>query len=165
MTPWLSIVGMGEDGLDGVAPAGRLLIEQAETLVGGARVVRAAGSMAASFHMILASGCVFALLLAIRGAPALPDGPAGWLAFAATPVTYLIAIMSFFIAVGIVGGTRLALILNSEPIITIGLAAALLGETLSPLQAAGATLVVVAIFIARRPAAGSKAAAAPAASE
>ena len=37
MTPWLSIVGMGEDGLDGVAPAGRLLIEQAETLVGGAR--------------------------------------------------------------------------------------------------------------------------------
>ena len=37
MTPWLSIVGIGEDGLDGVAPAGRLLIEGAETLVGGAR--------------------------------------------------------------------------------------------------------------------------------
>lgn len=37
MTPWLSIVGMGEDGLDGVSPAGRLLIEQAETLVGAAR--------------------------------------------------------------------------------------------------------------------------------
>ncbi len=37
MTPWLSIVGIGEDGLDGVSPAGRLLIEQAETLVGAAR--------------------------------------------------------------------------------------------------------------------------------
>ena len=37
MTPWLSIVGIGEDGLDGVAPAGRPLIEQAEVLVGGAR--------------------------------------------------------------------------------------------------------------------------------
>jgi precorrin-6Y C5,15-methyltransferase (decarboxylating) len=37
MTPWLSIVGIGEDGLDGVAPPGRLLIDQAETLVGGAR--------------------------------------------------------------------------------------------------------------------------------
>ena len=37
MTPWLSIVGLGEDGLDGVCPAGRPLIEQAETLVGGDR--------------------------------------------------------------------------------------------------------------------------------
>ncbi|MFQ5958092.1 MAG: precorrin-6y C5,15-methyltransferase (decarboxylating) subunit CbiE, partial [Alphaproteobacteria bacterium] len=37
MTPWLSIVGLGEDGLAGVAPAARPLIEGAETLVGGAR--------------------------------------------------------------------------------------------------------------------------------
>ena len=37
MTPWLSIVGIGEDGLDGVAPSGRLLVEQAEILVGAAR--------------------------------------------------------------------------------------------------------------------------------
>ena len=37
MTPWLSIVGIGEDGLDGVAPSGRLLVEQAEILVGGSR--------------------------------------------------------------------------------------------------------------------------------
>ena len=37
MTPWLAIVGIGEDGLDGAAPAGRRLIEQAEVLVGGAR--------------------------------------------------------------------------------------------------------------------------------
>ena len=37
MTPWLAIVGIGEDGLDGVAPAGRRLIERAEVLVGGAR--------------------------------------------------------------------------------------------------------------------------------
>ena len=37
MTPWLSIVGLGEDGLDGVSPVARRLIEGAETLVGGAR--------------------------------------------------------------------------------------------------------------------------------
>ena len=37
MTPWLSIVGLGEDGLDGIAPPARLLIEQAEILVGAAR--------------------------------------------------------------------------------------------------------------------------------
>lgn len=37
MTPWLAIVGMGEDGLDGVAPLGRALIDRAEVLIGGAR--------------------------------------------------------------------------------------------------------------------------------
>ena len=37
MTPWLSVVGLGEDGLCGVSPAARPLIEDAEALVGGAR--------------------------------------------------------------------------------------------------------------------------------
>lgn len=37
MTPWLSIVGLGEDGLAGVTPAGRTLIDQAQVLIGGER--------------------------------------------------------------------------------------------------------------------------------
>ena len=37
MTAWLSIVGIGDDGLAGLAPASRVLIEAAELLVGGAR--------------------------------------------------------------------------------------------------------------------------------
>jgi precorrin-6B C5,15-methyltransferase / cobalt-precorrin-6B C5,C15-methyltransferase len=35
--PWLSVVGIGEDGLAGLTPAGRALVETAEVLVGGAR--------------------------------------------------------------------------------------------------------------------------------
>ncbi|HSK38703.1 MAG TPA: precorrin-6y C5,15-methyltransferase (decarboxylating) subunit CbiE, partial [Arenibaculum sp.] len=34
---WLSVVGIGEDGLDGLPPAARLLVEQADVLVGGER--------------------------------------------------------------------------------------------------------------------------------
>ena len=37
MNRWLSIVGIGEDGLWGLAPAARALIETAEVLVGGER--------------------------------------------------------------------------------------------------------------------------------
>ncbi len=37
MTPWLSIVGLGEDGLEGLSPAARALVESAELLVGGER--------------------------------------------------------------------------------------------------------------------------------
>ena len=35
--PWLTIVGIGEDGFDGVAPAGKQLIENAKIILGGAR--------------------------------------------------------------------------------------------------------------------------------
>ncbi|HEX2152167.1 MAG TPA: precorrin-6y C5,15-methyltransferase (decarboxylating) subunit CbiE, partial [Stellaceae bacterium] len=37
MKSWLSIVGIGEDGIAGLTPAARSLIETAEMLVGGAR--------------------------------------------------------------------------------------------------------------------------------
>jgi precorrin-6Y C5,15-methyltransferase (decarboxylating) len=37
MKPWLSIVGIGEDGLDGLSPAARALVESAEVLIGGER--------------------------------------------------------------------------------------------------------------------------------
>ncbi len=37
MTPWLSVIGIGDDGLAGLSPAARTLVESAETLVGGAR--------------------------------------------------------------------------------------------------------------------------------
>ncbi len=37
MSRWLSIVGIGEDGYDGLSPAARSLIDGAEVLVGGAR--------------------------------------------------------------------------------------------------------------------------------
>ena len=37
MKPWLAVIGIGEDGLAGLAPAARALVETAEVLVGGAR--------------------------------------------------------------------------------------------------------------------------------
>jgi precorrin-6Y C5,15-methyltransferase (decarboxylating) len=37
MQKWLSIIGIGEDGLAGVSPVARSLVAQAEVLVGGDR--------------------------------------------------------------------------------------------------------------------------------
>lgn len=48
MTPWLAIIGLGEDGLAGLTPAARALVEGAEVLVGGERhLAHAAGVPAA----------------------------------------------------------------------------------------------------------------------
>lgn len=37
MAPWLHIVGIGEDGLDGLSPATRAVVEAAEVVIGGDR--------------------------------------------------------------------------------------------------------------------------------
>ena len=37
MRRWLAVVGIGEDGADGLAPGARAFVETAEVLVGGAR--------------------------------------------------------------------------------------------------------------------------------
>lgn len=37
MKPWLSVVGIGEDGLDALFPSARLLIDRADVLIGGDR--------------------------------------------------------------------------------------------------------------------------------
>ena len=37
MTPWLTVVGMGDDGPSGLAPAARTVVEQARVVVGGQR--------------------------------------------------------------------------------------------------------------------------------
>ena len=42
---WLSLVGIGEDGLDGLSPAARKLLAQAELVVGGARHLALAGPL------------------------------------------------------------------------------------------------------------------------
>ncbi|MRG70884.1 precorrin-6y C5,15-methyltransferase (decarboxylating) subunit CbiE [Alphaproteobacteria bacterium HT1-32] len=43
MSAWLSIIGIGEDGLAGITPAARRLIDDAEVLVGGERHLAMAG--------------------------------------------------------------------------------------------------------------------------
>ncbi len=38
MTPWLSIIGLGEDGIEGLTPRARALFDRAEVLIGGKRI-------------------------------------------------------------------------------------------------------------------------------
>ncbi len=45
--PWLAILGLGEDGLDGLSPAARRLLDQAELVVGGKRHLALIGDVAA----------------------------------------------------------------------------------------------------------------------
>ena len=51
---WLSIIGIGEDGVQGLSPIARQLIEGAELVVGGARHLKLAGSLVRGERLDLA---------------------------------------------------------------------------------------------------------------
>ena len=68
--PWLSIIGIGEDGVSGLSPAAHTLVEQAKLIVGGARHLALIGDVNAQ-KLAWPSPLTDALptLLARRGGP------------------------------------------------------------------------------------------------
>lgn len=64
---WLSIVGIGEDGLAGLSPAARALIEQAEIVFGGARHLALAGEAVHGRTEAWPSPFDVEVVLALRG--------------------------------------------------------------------------------------------------
>ena len=68
--PWLSIIGLGEDGLAGLSPAATHLLRQARLVVGGARHLALAGNLAAeTLAWPSPMDGAFSAILARRGQP------------------------------------------------------------------------------------------------
>ena len=68
---WLSIVGIGEDGVAGLTPIARRLIEDAELVVGGTRHLALAGALVRGERLAWPSpmDAAFAQILSRRGRP------------------------------------------------------------------------------------------------
>lgn len=111
-------------------------------------------TMVLSFHMSLCGTLVAAVAILASGALALPaTGAAGWGALVATILCFGAAFLAMFTGVRMIGAVRTSMVMNLEPIATIGLAVLLLGESLTAQQLAGAALVLGAVAVAQRPAA------------
>jgi precorrin-6B C5,15-methyltransferase / cobalt-precorrin-6B C5,C15-methyltransferase len=67
---WLTIIGIGEDGVEGLSPAARRLLAQASLVVGGKRHLKLAGSLAATtLPWPSPPDAAFSAILARRGTP------------------------------------------------------------------------------------------------
>jgi drug/metabolite transporter (DMT)-like permease len=74
--------------------------------------------------------------------------PAGWLWLACIAVISTVAAMlTFFAGLRRTGPSTAAILSTFEPVVTTVLAAAVLGESLSPVQLAGAVLVLSAVAV------------------
>ncbi len=110
------------------------------------RVMRDCDPRAVSLHMQVSAATIFFVIWLVGGGVTLPSSIFGWASFMAMPVCYAIAITAFFASVAMIGSVRASLFMNVEPILTITLGFLVLGQVLTPLQLAGAALVISAIF-------------------
>lgn len=112
-------------------------------------IARAGDSRPITLHMHYTAAVVFIGIDIVLGSFPLPSGTTGWIAFAAVPVFYSIAITTFFIAFAHIGPVRTSLVMNLEPIASIAFGFVLLGQVLTPMQLTGAAVVIVSISAVR----------------
>jgi drug/metabolite transporter (DMT)-like permease len=74
-----------------------------------------------------------------------PQTSYGWVALTIVGITVTIAVLAMFMSTQRVGPFRTALIMNWEPLLATLLAAPLLGEVITPLQALGGGIMLAAL--------------------
>ena len=113
--------------------------------------VRTRDSRTYTFWMTITSSILFTAACLITRDVALPTGGTGWFGLVALPFVYAFALISFYAASASIGATRASFYMNFEPVAAVLLSAIILGQSLAPVQLAGAALVVVALFLFRPP--------------
>lgn len=97
---------------------------------------------------LLATGTIAAVALAggaLTSAFALPVDGTGWLALVLMGLFYSAAVTSLFVVLPRIGVVNNSAALNFEPVAVLAMGWVLLGQTMAPLQIAGAAIVVGAI--------------------
>ncbi len=109
--------------------------------------IRAADPQAVNFHCLAAGTALFVVFLLFTGGPTGSINPSGWLKLSVSSLALTIAYVTLLAGLEIVGPVQTSMLLNAEPILTIILAALLLGERLSSIQLFGAGFVIVGIIL------------------
>ena len=95
----------------------------------------------------VATGAAMTFLVAGAATGALQFTAAGWLWIGAiASLSTVLPIVTFMLGVQRVGASTASIVSTFEPVVTVTLAVALYGETLGPLQALGAVLVLAAVL-------------------
>ena len=121
-------------------------------ILAGEVAMRDAQPVAAATVVMSAAAVTFIVVAALGGQlKAPPSGQAfGWL-LAIGLVPTVAAIALFLAALPLIGSPRTALLSTFEPLVTVGLAAVLLGERLAGAQALGALVLLGAVAVLQWP--------------
>jgi drug/metabolite transporter (DMT)-like permease len=100
--------------------------------------------------VIGSAAAVFVITASIAGRQ-WPQSAAGWLAIVTIAlVSTVLAITLFFAGLERIGPTRASTLSTLEPVVTVTLAAIVLGETIAPVQLVGGALILTAVIVLAR---------------
>lgn len=115
-------------------------------ILAGEGVMPRVGALPAATVVMLAAATVYGGAAAAEGL-VLPASPAAWLAVLAIAIfSTLLAILGFFKGLEKLGASDASTLSTLEPLVTIGLALLVLGETITGLQLGGGALILAAVI-------------------
>ncbi len=116
-------------------------------IVVGAQVMKQVSAIQSSAVIFLAAGATSGLLMLWNG-PHLPSTALGWSALGAIVLlATLVPAVAFLAGIERIGPTNAAMISTLEPVVTVVLAAGLLGEMLRPVSLLGGGLILLAVLL------------------
>lgn len=114
----------------------------------GERVMSSVPAVGASAVIMSGAAVAFCILAALQHELRLPATVQQWgVAFGIALFPTMIAISLFLASLPRIGAARASLLSTVEPVVTVLLAAALLGDRLSPVQLMGGALVLLAVVM------------------
>ena len=110
-------------------------------------MLKTADRQAVLLHSLAAGTLLFVLFFVMTNGLEIVGTRAGWLKVSGSGIVVAFAYIAFFTGMKIIGPVKASMIMNIEPVLTIGLAAILLGERLANIQVFGASLVIGGIVL------------------
>jgi drug/metabolite transporter (DMT)-like permease len=130
----------------GVALAFFAAVGLAVVIVVSSRLFGGGDPRPLTLYMAAAASVFLLIVCAASGDFVLPQTPNGWIGFAASSVLYGFAMITFFIAVSMIGPVRASLLSYADAVISAGLGVVVLGQALTVVQVVGIVVVIVALI-------------------
>jgi len=110
-------------------------------------ILKTADRQAVLLQSLAAGTILFLLFFVLTNGVEIIGTRAGWLKVSGSGIVVAFAYIAFFAGMKIIGPVKATIIMNIEPVLTICLAAILLGERLSNIQVFGAVMVIGGVVL------------------
>ena len=119
-------------------------------IVVGSKVISKAGAFPASTIVIITAGVAFGGIVAVKGVK-FPETAFGWVSVLAIAlVSTAFAIVAFFAGLKRIDPANASMISTLEPVVTVALAAVVLGETMTLHKILGGVMILAAVLLLAR---------------
>ncbi len=120
-------------------------------MIGSADILKRVRFSLFSLYQAVVVTSISAVLVFFTGGLSLPNEPKGWIILSIMLISFVIAYLSVYSSLKIIGAVRTSTIMNLEPVMTILFAIALLQEQMTIEKLIGGAIVLFAIILAQLP--------------